>query len=125
MSKKKLSPQKRDKLDRDKRLLMGAGIVFFMSLIGFLWVFNIQTVFEKRDLQKDQEQEKIAEFREEFSDTIDNIRQEVKSFKTVASSTVSDSEKISNNSSQSDQQERRRLDSIVESLRQDLEKEFK
>lgn len=104
---------------------MGAGIVFFMSLIGFLWVFNIQTVFEKRDLQKDQEQEKIAEFREEFSDTIDNIRQEVKSFKTVASSTVSDSEKISNNSSQSDQQERRRLDSIVESLRQDLEKEFK
>lgn len=129
MSKKKISQQKRDKLDRDKRLLMGTGIIFFMSLIGILWVSNIQTAFDKKGLQKNQEQEKTAEFKEELSDTIDNIKQEVKSFKTVASSTITtetaNPEKTFNNSSQIDKQKRKKLNSFIKSLQQELEKDFK
>src|SRR6056297_3873160 len=121
--KKKTSPKEQDKMERDKKLLMGAGIVFFMSLIVILWVFNIQRTFQNTGLTNSRNQEGISEFTQDFSSTMDDIKKEVKSFKTVATDSGSDS---GQGNSGSDQSEREQdiSSSTIRALKKNLEKKF-
>ncbi len=74
-----------EKIERDKRLMMWAGVTFFMVLIFGVWIFNIKNVFktiENTDTNSSavQEWDKIAD---EFSATLEKVKEGMAELKEV------------------------------------------
>ncbi|MDD4332696.1 MAG: hypothetical protein PHT51_01130 [Patescibacteria group bacterium] len=76
--------------DEGKRLLMWAGIIFFMAVIGFIWVINMGKVFEETKLKSaDNQNSEInwEEMRTEFSKTMDEVKKNIGEIKELTVST--------------------------------------
>lgn len=121
-SKKRTSQEEQDKLERDKRLLMGAGVVFFMTLIGVLWMFNVQQILQGSELVDQKDQKGLNEFTRDLSSTMDDIKKEVKGFKTVA--TDPESNHAVSPASDQQQQKQEVSSSTIRALKRNLEKKF-
>jgi len=68
-----------EKIERSKELIMWSGVIFFMLLITFLWIYNIRHTFEASRLENDSEssikgwqemtrdlEERIGDFKEDY-----------------------------------------------------------
>lgn len=54
---KKIYQIPEEKIERDKRFLMGAGVCFFMSLIFVLWIFSFNNFWQAEEKKSDSEME--------------------------------------------------------------------
>ena len=86
--KKKEMPKRKPDDSRtqdDKRLLMWAGVSFFMVLILFFWVLNMKNVF-KPDIDNNsaEEENNWSEITNEFSETMEEIKTGLSEFKDQA-----------------------------------------
>jgi len=83
-SKKIILPDQEEKIERDKTLMMWAGVSFFMVLISAFWVLNIKSVFkgtkEARENPQKFEWEKITN---EFDQTIEQIKEGLVELKQI------------------------------------------
>jgi len=66
-----------EKVERDKRLMMWAGVAFFMVLIFGVWIFNLKNIFKTTEIKNTnnsavQEWDKIAD---EFSKTLEKVKE--------------------------------------------------
>jgi len=77
-----------EKIERSKELIMWSGVIFFMLLITFLWIYNIRHTFEASRLESDSEsgikswqemtndlEERISDFKDSYED-IKQIKEE-------------------------------------------------
>ncbi|MDD5291319.1 MAG: hypothetical protein PHZ04_04385 [Patescibacteria group bacterium] len=101
-SKKIILPSQEEKIERDKKLMMWAGVSFFMVLISAFWILNIKSIFketkEARDNPQKFEWEKITN---EFGQTIEQIKEGLTELKQAAvtdniSTTTEDNANINN-----------------------------
>ena len=74
-----------EKIERDKRLMMWAGVTFFMVLIFGAWVFNLKNIFkttENTDINNSavQEWDKIAD---EFTKTLEKVKEGMAELKEI------------------------------------------
>ncbi|MFA4833240.1 MAG: hypothetical protein WC619_00145 [Patescibacteria group bacterium] len=74
--KKIIIPGQEEKIERDKKLMMWAGVSFFMVLISAFWILNIKSIFKEMKVAKENPQkfewEKITN---EFDQTIEQIKE--------------------------------------------------
>lgn len=74
-----------EKIEHDKKLMMWAGVSFFMILFIILWFANMKNVFKQveqgRDNSKQFEWDKITD---EFSQTIDQIKESLDELKQIS-----------------------------------------
>ncbi len=85
----KISKKNSDKIERDKKFLMAAGTVFFLTLIFLLWGFNLKSDFDVSIVNDSQTEREIDELMSSLLNTVDDTKEEVKDFKVFASSTLS------------------------------------
>ncbi len=74
-----------ERIEQDKRLMMWAGVAFFMVLIFGIWIFNLKNVFkttENTDTNNSavQEWDKIAD---EFTKTLEKVKEGMAELKEV------------------------------------------
>ncbi len=74
-----------ERMERDKRLMMWAGVTFFMVLIFGAWVFNLKNIFkttENTDINNSavQEWDKIAD---EFTKTLEKVKEGMAELKEI------------------------------------------
>ncbi len=78
-SKKRQKKQKsKRKEQRDKVFLMWTGVVFFMFLIFFLWLFNLKNIFAGLDRTGSNRPPYLDEFADEFYDSFDQLNDRLK-----------------------------------------------
>ena len=75
------------KAERDKQLIMIAGVSFFMILIFFVWIMNVKQVFKRSVAEEsnDSSLQEISEITEQFSQAIDEMRQGIADIKSELS----------------------------------------
>jgi len=63
-------------IERDKKLMMWAGVCFFMVLILFFWIINIKNVFKINEVDNSNSQNQLnwQEITDEFGKTMDEIK---------------------------------------------------
>lgn len=79
-----------EKIEREKRLIMRAGIAFFMILIISVWIFNMKSVFKSTRAKTGDNtaQVQLNEITDEFSKNMEQLKQgleEIKSLKENSS----------------------------------------
>lgn len=74
-----------EKIEREKRLIMRAGIAFFMILIISVWIFNIKNVFESTKAKTDDNAARVQlnEITDEFSKNMEQIKQGLEEIKSL------------------------------------------
>ena len=60
-----------EKLEKDKQLIMWSGIIFFMILVVFIWVYQIKSSISQT--KSESNNQKTEEWKEVFSDLEENI----------------------------------------------------
>ena len=84
LSARKTESPKDQKIERDKKLMMWAGVSFFMVLFLAIWIINVKSVFretpggDKSDSQL--EWDKISD---DFGQAMDNIKKGLDEFKKI------------------------------------------
>lgn len=82
--KEKIIPPKPDeKVEPDKKLMMWAGVSFFMVLILAGWVLNIKSIFEKTERAKDTRQFEWGKITNEFNQAMEQIKKGVEELKRI------------------------------------------
>lgn len=74
-----------EKIEREKKLIMRAGIAFFMILIISVWIFNIKNVFESTKAKMDDNaaRTQLNEITDEFSKNMEQIKQGLEEIKSL------------------------------------------
>jgi cytoskeletal protein RodZ len=72
------------RIERDKRLMMWSGVVFFMILISFFWLYNTKQVFQKtsRENRTDFSFSNWSEMTEEISDKMNQLKDDLEGIKS-------------------------------------------
>jgi hypothetical protein len=84
-TKKNFFPDQKEKEERDKRIMMAAGVSFFMILFITLWVANIKNVFKQvEEGQKNSKQFEWNKISDDFSQTISQIKEGISELKQAA-----------------------------------------
>ncbi len=60
--------------DSHKRLAMWTGVIFFMVLIFFIWVYNIKATFRQTIDKSGKEEINLNQFTDDFKKTFDKIK---------------------------------------------------
>lgn len=65
------------KVEQDKRLMMWAGVCFFMVLILFFWILNIKNIFKINEVGNNNKEERFnwQEISDEFSKTMEELKE--------------------------------------------------
>ncbi len=84
-----LNTYQKQEEQKDRTLLMWAGVTFFMVLIGFVWIMNTKRVFQETKLSAPESDVNWSELGEGISDTWGTLKQELGEIKKMnqASST--------------------------------------
>lgn len=120
------SPQDQDRVDRDKKLLITAGSIFFVTLIAVLWLFNFQTTLQdSKPTSEEGDQAELLGGGEELSDLLTEAQEQVKGFKATSSEVLQEEETESKEATEKESPESPEAvsDSFIRSLRESLEKE--
>lgn len=84
LKKKDLTIQAADyaKIERNKRMVMWAGVTFFMILILAFWIFNLKTVFRApvNNASSPQQEFSWSEMTDEFKSTMEQMRKDLDEF---------------------------------------------
>ncbi len=64
----------KERIEKDKRLIMWSGVTFFMALILTLWVFNMKTVFKSVEGENEPAGFEWRETTNELSKTINEFK---------------------------------------------------
>lgn len=85
-----------EKIEREKRLIMRAGIAFFMILIISVWIFNIKNVFESTKAKTDDNaaRTQLNEITDEFSKNMEQIKQGLEEIKSLEKNSSAQNEAI-------------------------------
>lgn len=71
-----VSAYRADKVERDKRMILWAGVSFFMILILVVWIFSFKKVLKKINAQSDRDNNlNWTEITNDFSQTMDKMKQ--------------------------------------------------
>ena len=84
LKKKDLTVQAADytKIERSKRMVMWAGVTFFMILILAFWIFNLKKVFRApvNNASLPQQEFNWSKMTDEFKDTMEQMRKDLDEF---------------------------------------------
>ena len=82
---KKIYSSQEEKIEHDKKLMMWAGVSFFMILFIILWLANMKNVFKQVEQGRDNsEQFEWNKITDEFSQTMGQIRESLNELKQAA-----------------------------------------
>jgi len=128
--KKQKHPRRRneDRTERDKNFLMVAGVSFFMTLIVVLWFFNIQSVFQTKQAQGQQNnQGKMEELKNDLSSTWRDVSEQVDKIqeKDLAPTTTSPTQTTTTEPSEITATSSASSSIKLEELKRNIEKELK
>jgi len=71
------------KKEQDKRLMMWAGVTFFMVLILFVWVLNIKKVFNNIETDETAARFNWSEIKGDFTETIGQVKENWNELKQI------------------------------------------
>jgi hypothetical protein len=78
-------PNQKDRIERDKKLMMWAGVSFFMILILGFWVLNIKSVFKGATEARENPQKfEWGKITNEFDQTIEQIKEGLNELKQAS-----------------------------------------
>lgn len=81
--KKAIKPIELPKEEKDKHRALLVGVIFFMSLIFFLWTINFESIL-KFSANKEKKPFDIDKFSEEFRQSIDEVGVKMEKFKQIS-----------------------------------------
>jgi len=113
---------KAEEIERDKRLIMWTGVIFFMVLILTIWIINFKNVFQAKQSENTnssaiQEWNKITD---EFTETWEKVRQGMSELKQTTTTTTEE-----NASSQVSQEQINELKVKLEELENKIKQNSK
>lgn len=73
-----------ESLENDKRLIMWAGVIFFMAIILVLWVLNISTIFKNTTSKKGENGLNFDKITENYNKTLDELSQNLNKINSVS-----------------------------------------
>lgn len=89
----------KEKIEKDKRLIMWSGVTFFMSLILVFWIFNIKSIFKTNEAEKQDLGFELTNMTGELGRSIGEFR---KSWEEAKTEKVFDLEKDANTATSSE-----------------------
>lgn len=125
---KELTPEEKieiyKKIEKEKKIIMWSGVTFFMVLITFFWLYNLNLQF--KNSQKAKDGEGISDWGKEMSKRLDEIKEnieKVKEIQTMAANTSSSTLEFVNNLSGTSTTEIKIPSEIQEDLKKRLEEQ--
>ena len=76
----KTIPEMQMKIDREKHFALWAGVVFFMTIIVFFWIFSFKHGVIANSVEK-KEGQSLTEVLDKFNSTFDDVADNVKNLK--------------------------------------------
>jgi len=101
-SKKIILSGQEEKIERDKKLMMWAGVSFFMVLILAFWILNIKNIFkETKEARENPQKFEWGKITDEFGQTIEQIKEGLTELKQASitdniSTTTEDNANVNN-----------------------------
>ncbi|MEK7203198.1 MAG: hypothetical protein AAB653_02670 [Patescibacteria group bacterium] len=83
-----------EKIEQDKKMVMIAGITFFMALIISLWLLNIKNIFQINFLKTNDNKFNWKETKEELAGAMDEIKKNIKEIKNLQSAVFTSSSSL-------------------------------